>query len=369
VRRARWILAAAVVAAVVGTAGATASDSQPATRSDAGVDRVLKAVAHLQGAARTRELSRLAAAEGGKLTVYTSLNGDLAQGLVDRFGRAFGIDVTLYRAADDDVVRKLREEASARYRGADAVETNGPQMVDLGKAKTLVPYASPLRPTLAKGTVYRYWTADRFQRIVVAWNTRLVSPRSAPRHWENLAESRWKGQVALELGDYDWYETLWRYWVVRKHKTPAKADKLFAAIAANGIAFSGHTLIGQLLAGGEFKIAASAYAHLIEGPRADGAPVAWRPAVQPVIIKPAGVGLVARGRHPAAALLYVDWLLGREGQKQYVRYHFEPVRSDLRKNRGVSELPIDLRYLSAHERIWRDRYDRLLARAKPGPTG
>src|SRR3954465_3060630 len=42
----------------------------------------------------------------------------------------------------------------------------------------------------------------------------------------------------------------------------------------------------------------------------EGAPVAWTPAVEPVILRQNGVGLLENAKHPAAAALFAEWAPG-----------------------------------------------------------
>jgi iron(III) transport system substrate-binding protein len=52
--------------------------------------------------------------------------------------------------------------------------------------------------------------------------------------------------------------------------------------------------------------------------------------VQPVMQRPQGVGVVQRLRHPAAALLFYDWLLTKSGgQRALQQNHVDPARLDM----------------------------------------
>ncbi|MGQ4818638.1 hypothetical protein ACQ1ZK_16095, partial [Enterococcus faecium] len=77
------------------------------------------------------------------------------------------------------------------------------------------------------------------------------------------------------------------------------------------------TVQGELLAAGQFDVGVSMYSHTVDKAAADGAPVAWQPAdgspVEPIILRPNGIGLLKTATNPCAATLFVDYELS-EGQ-------------------------------------------------------
>ena len=83
----------------------------------------------------------------------------------------------------------------------------------------------------------------------------------------------------------------------------AEADARFERIARNARVIEGHSLGAQLLAAGEVDALAPGYAHNIDGLIEKGAPVAWTPAVEPVILRQNGVAILQDAKHPAAAAL------------------------------------------------------------------
>jgi iron(III) transport system substrate-binding protein len=116
----------------------------------------------------------------------------------------------------------------------------------------------------------------------------------------------------MELGDYDWFTAMHDYFV-QQGKSEAEVEDLFKKIAANAKVVKGHTVQGELLSAGQFGVALSVYSHTIDKAARDGAPVVWRPKgrqpVQPIVVRPNGIGLMKTAKNPAAATLFVDWEL------------------------------------------------------------
>ena len=80
-------------------------------------------------------------------------------------------------------------------------------------------------------------------------------------------------------------------------------------MADGAVVVDGHTAMAELLSAGEFTVAASAYTDSIDDSIGAGAPVARTPTIEPLILKPAGVGIVRGTDRPAAAALFTEWML------------------------------------------------------------
>lgn len=312
----------------------------------------------LSGSAREARLLELVEAEGGEVVFYTSMSPSVHEEVIGAFEDLYGVDVTLFRAGSEVVLQRLLEEAEAGFHGADIVETSGLEIVLLDREGRLASYESPAAAGLVDGTPVGTVNGDRYNTFVVSWNTELVPAGEEPRSWEELADARWKGKVALEVEDVDWYKTLWEHWVETEGRSPEEADGLFEAIAANAVLVSGHTVMGELMAAGEFDVGVN-YVHIVKNLAADGAPLAWEPAVQPTIVRANGAGIVEGSPRPAAAILFLDWLLG-PGQEVLAAANTEPTRADLAGAAAGQQVAVDLDALLDEQEEWTERFDQLL---------
>jgi iron(III) transport system substrate-binding protein len=335
-------------------------------RSASGYEDVFAAIQGLHGKARTRKLLQLAKAEGGALTVYTSANSDIAEGLAGAFEDAYGLDLALYRANTEAVAERITEEARANFRGGDVAELDGVALYNLNRESLIVEHRPEGLSRLVAGADRDGWTVTEFRKFVVSWNTDRVPEGEQPRTWEDLADPKWRGKLAMEFGDFEWYGTLHDYWVEEKGKTEAEADRLFAAMGRNARVVTGHTFMAELLAGGEFDVAASAFASTIDRLQKEGAPVSWHPSVEPVVGRVNGAGLVLDAPNPAAAVLYLDWIVG-EGQAVLAELGREPARKDLLQQRNAKKINVDYSQLVERQDEWTSEYERVLSKAAPGP--
>jgi iron(III) transport system substrate-binding protein len=349
-----------LVAALVFVAAGCGSDE---SESGPSFDAVAAAIEGLSGAERLEKLAGLAEAEGGTVSLYTSLSGSVVEDIVGAFEDEYGIDVALYRAASEIVEQRVLEESDAGFHGADVVDTAGQSMLVFHERGLLVDYPFDAAP-LIDGSVHDGWAATRLQRFVGAWNTKRGA---RPSSWEAFGDPEWKGRVAIEAGDWDWYSRLWTYWVEEGGVDPAEADARFERILRNAKVIKGHSLGAQLLAAGEVQGFAAAYAHHIDNLAKDGAPVAWVPAVEPVILRQNGVGVFEGAKHPAAAALFTEWALG-PGQKAYGASGYRSPRKDAVVPDGEFRA-IDEERLAKERDRWTKAWAKLIALGEQRPDG
>src|ERR671937_3250057 len=228
-RSARAAAALAVVAAalVAATVGNTAATRQPPA-APANFKSVLSQIKGLKVKDREAKLHQLAAAEG-QLNIYTSLSSTITGAVTKAWADKYpDVKLNLYRASSEDVTARVLAERNAGTSGADVIETNGTNMLIFQHMKNvLVPYKqSPLRAKIPKAYQFDTFTADRLEKFVVAWNTNAVS--SPPRSFSDLTNPKWKGKLALEPTDVDWFAALYTYFTkTRKpHMKPAAADRM-----------------------------------------------------------------------------------------------------------------------------------------------
>ena len=323
-RHSPLVLVAISSAVVLAACGSSPTAGPPGSQAEDVADPELATAAQavydqingMSGQERTDELVRLAEEEG-ELSVYTS-NTDMDD-LVDGFSELYDIEVSVYRANSESALQRLLQETQAGYYGADIFETNALELGVANQEGLLYPYESELRDSVREEGQAEGWTATRFNAFVVGWNTDLVPPGTEPKTLEELAEPQWAGRVSMEVGDVDWFTAMHDYYVEQGMSEEETVD-LFTRLASNSKVAKGHTVQGELLSAGQFDVTVSSYSHTIDKAADAGAPVAWRPdegqPVQPIVVRPNGIGMIKTATNPAAAMLFVDYEL-TEGQQVF----------------------------------------------------
>lgn len=264
-----------------------------------------------KGADREKRLLEGARKEG-TVALYTSLNLKDSVPITKAFEKKYpGVKVSMWRASSEKVIQRALTEARAGRFTPDVFETNGPEMEILYREKLLDPYHSPAFKDLPPEAIpkHGHWVADRFNFFVLGYNTNLVKPSEVPNSYADLLNPRWDGKVGLEASDVDWFGS------VVKAMGEEKGIAYFRKLAATRPQLrTGHTLMAELLASGEIPLVATVYNHNVERLTKKGAPVKWKP-LQPAFGRPNGIGVSKHAPHPHAGLLFVDFMLSREGQK------------------------------------------------------
>jgi iron(III) transport system substrate-binding protein len=265
-----------------------------------------------RGADRATRLIERAKQEGS-VVLYTSLAPTESKPLAEAFEKRYGIKVDLWRALSDKVVQRVITEARANRNTVDVVETNGPEMEALAQEKLLAEVHSPYLEDLPADAIppHRTWYPDRLNFFVVGYNTEKVKRSELPASYEGFLDPRWKGRIGLEATDSEWMAAIVKRW------GESKGMDYFRKLAAMKPDMrKGHVLLAQLVATGEVPVGLTMYNANIESLKKKGAPIDFVP-VQPVIARPQGIGVAKDAPHPAAALLFVDFVLSPEGQKLY----------------------------------------------------
>lgn len=361
------IPAVALLTALAGCGGSVTSGGGgggggAGKRADANA-KVYERLGALNGPQRRSQLLAEAKKEG-QLTVYTSFTDDVAGDVMKAFTQQTGVKVNLFRGNSETVLQRVLQETDAKKTGNDIVETNFLEMATLSKRGLLAKFQGPALDTVDPSGKFADWTATRFNIMLPAWNTKLIKPGQEPRSWEDLASPRFKGRLTLELTDDDWYENVTKYWLAHG-KTQAQVDQLWKQIVGNAKVAKGHTVMSQLLSAGQTGVIAMNYTYLIQQDIDKGAPIAYRSADgtahAPAFPRPNGVGLMKDAQHPAAAMLFYDWLL-TDGQKTLVEQGLTPSTKVPGDNslKGITLDKYDVAGLTANEKQWADKYDSLL---------
>ncbi|MET7398239.1 extracellular solute-binding protein [Dactylosporangium sp. NPDC005572] len=354
-------LAAAVVViiSVAGCGGSPTASNKQADSGPTAAEKLYAEIGALSGKERRDKLVQLAEKEG-TLDLYTSMTSDVADAVEAAFTDEFKVDVNVYRAGSETVLQRILQEHGASFQGNDVVETNANELFALNTEKLLATYTGKQRDAVPEAGRFDGWTATRFNLFAPSWNTKLVPAGQQPKTWEELADPKWDGKLSLEVGDYDWYLTLYGYWK-QQGKSDQEIDKIFTGMAKGAKIAKGHTVQGELLSAGQFSVVASNYSYIVERAKAKGAPVDYLPFVQPVIARPNGFGLMKNAKHPAAAMLFADWLL-EEGQKVLIENGLTPaIAPDNDPLKGVQIIPIDVKTLIEHGDEWSKKYNAVVA--------
>ncbi len=262
----------------------------------------------------------------GKLVFYTVLTLPDSQALLKGFQQKYPfIQAELFRLGAEKMRTKILTEARAGRHFFDVTSMDVVETGVLQQQRILAPYNASARDAIPAGLKDEegYWAAIYVRQFVLAYNTRLVSEKDAPKDWPEVLSPAWKGKIGMDQEETEWYAALAQYW------GREKARKFLRALAAQDpVLHQGHTLLANLTLAGEFPMSI-AHASRIEQMKAQGAPLDWVDTVDPIVTSPSVISLSAHAPHPNAARLFIEYVLSYEGQ-MLIRNNFRvTARSDI----------------------------------------
>jgi iron(III) transport system substrate-binding protein len=217
---------------------------------------------------------------------------------------------------------KVTSERRAQSYLVDAIELSDLGFVlDFQKRGGYAQYVSPemsAYKTDYKSTPEGYWTWATIIMAGIAYNPKVVSAADAPTSWEDLLNARWTNEVNVKVSNSGLQHLTWYmlrqlygedYWTQFSKLNPKAFD-------------SAVQQFDRLSNGQDQVVATAQYSNYLQF-KAKGAPITF---VYPKAGLPAGPetwGLVADSPHPAAAQLFMDWLLSVPGQTAYSNAVFE----------------------------------------------
>jgi iron(III) transport system substrate-binding protein len=261
----------------------------------------------------------------GRLVWYTSMAIDTSKPLLDAFEKEYPfIKTDLVRAGEEQLMNRIMTETRAGKWNFDAISTSSISV--LTERHILTPYLTPERDAFMDlfKDPQGYWTGVFVNNLVLAYNTRMVAHKDAPRNYPDLLDPKWKGQMLMDSTDYDWFGTLAAVW--GREKTISYMQRL---ARQDPMWRRGHGLTAQLVGAGETALA-WAYSFRIERMKKDGAPVDWVDTFDPIVVTISGIGLSAKAANPNAAKLLVNFATSKKGQEMVREMRRIPARNDVK---------------------------------------
>ena len=273
------------------------------------------------------------AAHAEEVVWYTAMNTQDAEPLRKRFEQKYpGTKLTVLRQPGEKIRNRILTEARGGKHFWDVVSFNHLDMEALDGEKMLAAYVSPeTKNGYPEGAVHPRgkWAAIYVRQYVIGYNTNLVRPSEAPRDWTELLQPKWKGKLAIDDNEVEWYASMLDF------LGRDKGTAFMRALAAQEPQFRrGHTLLSKLLVAGDFPLAIVHAAEMDEA-RKSGAPVDWVRTLDPIVTSPSVIAVSAHAPHPKEARQFVDFVLSDEGQRLIAAQGRVPARFETATNLKV----------------------------------
>lgn len=298
-----------------------------------------------------------------EVTVYVSTDRVFSEPILRAYEKQSGVRVNAVYDTEETkstgLANKLLAEKNRPQ--ADVFWSNEPvRTLVLKRNGVLAPYKSPNAEGIpatfkdAEG----YWTGFSARSRVIVYNTNLVRPDEAPKSIFDLADAKWKDQVAI--ADPRFGSTSFHVAALYAEVGDERAGEFFRKLKTNGVKIvPGNSVVRDMVARGEVKVGLTDTDD-VNVALEDKQPVAM---VFPdrdgmgVPIMPNMVSLVANGPHSEAGKKLIDYLLSPEVERMLAQSEAVqiPLHSGVEGPKNIPPLssfkPMTLDYSKSADRV------------------
>ena len=251
------------------------------------------------------------AKQEGALVVYTVWDVDHIRSLSDAFRKRFpGINTSYWQATRSEVTTRTLTEYQGNQATVDVILTEAPLV--LHAAGATEPYQTVQGNSLIVNDAIAPVVSLQIQAL--AYNTKKLKREDVPKSWEDLANPKYKGIVALDdpmragplssmLAAFkdDW-------------KDDARWANFIKGLKALNVSIHRSTsAMFRLVVAGEYSIVMPALFHDVVHEKEIGSPIDFARGAGPVV-SPQQAAIYVKAPHPTAAKLFAEWLISPEGQ-------------------------------------------------------
>jgi iron(III) transport system substrate-binding protein len=319
------------------------------------------------GAAAEDPYTKTAAAlyEGAKkegaLVVYSVWDVEHIVAILDGFKKRYpGIQTSYWQGRNPEIVTRVITEFQAGKDSVDAIlSDNAPPVIRAAGA--IMPYETVQKNFLVLHDPTMPVVSLQIQALV--YNTKKMKPADLPKSWEDIANPKYKGNVALDdpmrAGPLSsQLAALKEVW-----KDDARFARFVKGLKALGVPVHKSTsAMFRLVVSGEFAIAEPALLHdAMEEQHEKGSPVDIVKTAPPIVF-PRYAGIYAKAAHPNAAKLLSEWLISTEGQATLDKVGREASRKGFESKtsiehaypKGTKALPVNDKGFMEDPKKWLD---------------
>jgi iron(III) transport system substrate-binding protein len=267
----------------------------------------------------------------GKVNFYTGLIVDqVVRPVKDAFEKEYPfLQVEFFRGNSERIAQKVLTEYQAKRYEVDIVSGSAATtMVQRAgyMQRFYSPHIAEYPPELkdAKG----FWGSTNVYFMTLGYNTRSVKPSELPKTYEDLLNPRWKGQAMWSTSRGSGAPQFIGNILVTMGQEAGKAylQKLKQQNVAKSTASARQIL--DLVIAGEYPMAIQIFNHHAYISKGAGAPVEWQP-LEPVTATNNTVGVAKNAPHPHAAMLFLDFMLSRKGQRVFQQSNYLPAHPEI----------------------------------------
>ncbi|MCI8936354.1 MAG: extracellular solute-binding protein [Lachnospiraceae bacterium] len=301
------------------------------------------------GCAADEDMEEYRLAEEQKLTVYTSHKKEIYEPIIKEFEERSGIWVEIVPGGTNELLEKIRFEENGS--GGDIMFGGGIDSLEVYSGEF-----EPYRPTQYDHLDHTYasetdsYTVFSKLPTVLIYNKKMVISAGAPRSWEELLSSRWKGNIAyadpVKSGSsYTSLQTMIQ--VLSSQYSQEQVLRNFSYNLEHDIAQGSEEAIEAVVAGE--KLIGITYEEAALKRIEAGADIGVIYPEQGTTAVPDGCAIIKDAPHQENARLFMEFIVSEDVQRLLEdQLHRRSVREDVTNAEAIEEIPYDLNYSREH---------------------
>jgi iron(III) transport system substrate-binding protein len=302
------------------------------------------------------------AKQEGNLIVYSVWDVEHLRVITEAFMKRYpGIKATYWQGRNPEIVTRALTEFQGGQASFDVVlSDNAPPVIRAAGA--IMNYDTVQRDVLVLHDPTMPTVSLQIQAL--SYNTKKIKPADLPKSWEEVANPKYKGMVALDdpmragplSSMLSGLKTQWQ--------DDARYNKFLKGLKALNVPVHKSTsAMFRLVISGEYSICMPALLHDVMEEIHKGTPVGYVRTIPPVLF-PRQAGIYVKAPNPNAAKLFAEWLISEEGQKTIDSVGRESARNDFKSKtsidaafgKGTKPLPVTDQLFLEDPKKWLDTY-------------
>jgi len=360
-------LAAGVVfAGAVGAAEKAMKDAKAAAQKVVPSQVTKQAIGTGATAAAAKAFAKVSAElypkakQEGNLIIYSVWDVEHLKVITDAFMKRYpGIKATYWQGSNPEIITRAMTEFQGGQSSFDIVlSDNAPPVIRAGGG--IMSYNTVQRDVLYMHDPTMATVSLQIQAL--AYNTKKLKPADLPKSWEEVANPKYKGMVALDdpmragplSSMLSGLKTQWN--------DEARFTRFLKGLKALNVPVHKSTsAMFRLVISGEYAICMPALLHDVIEEVHKGTPISYVKTIPPVVF-PRQAAVYAKAPDPNAAKLFAEWMISEEGQKTIDSVGRESSRKDFKSHtsieaafgKGTKPLPVTDKLFLEDPKKWLD---------------
>ena len=302
------------------------------------------------------------AKQEGNLVIYSVWDVEHLRVISDAFMKRYpGIKATYWQGRNPEIVTRVLTEFQGGQASVDVIlSDNAPPVVRAAGA--IMNYDTVQRDVLVIHDPTMATVSLQIQAL--AYNTKKIKPGDLPKSWEEVANPKYKGLVALDDPMRAGPLSSMLAGLKEQWKDDNRFNSFVKGLKALKVPVHKSTsAMFRLVISGEYPICMPALLHDVMEETHKGTPVGYVKTVPPVVF-PRQAGIYAKAPNPNAAKLFAEWAISTEGQKVIDSVGRESSRKDFESKtsiehafpKGTKAIPVNDKLFLEDPKKWLDTY-------------